>query len=68
MAADSRTVILPNEQYDEIHFYDILTGTVDTLLCDPSPRAVAITPDGSTAVVGHFNTPIVSVIDVPTLT
>lgn len=67
--AGNTAVVHPDYYADRIRVYDIGTGTETTLVCDDSPRGVAITPNGTTAVVSHTaNTHTISVVDVATPT
>jgi YVTN family beta-propeller protein len=69
IAADNKTVILPDRFGDRIRFFDIVAGTVSSLGSSGSPASVAITPDGTKAVVGHESSVhLVSVIDVASKT
>jgi YVTN family beta-propeller protein len=65
IAADNKTVIHPDRFGDRIQFFDIVAGTTFSLASSGSPASVAITPDGTKAVVGHESSVrLVSVIDV----
>ncbi|GMU20079.1 MAG: hypothetical protein AMXMBFR13_01800 [Phycisphaerae bacterium] len=66
IAADNRTLMFPAYTEGLIQFYDIVDGTVSSLAHAAHPGSVAITPDGTRAVVGHgAPTNLVSVLDVP---
>ncbi len=63
--ANNTTLVHPDFYAGEIHIVDITTGAVTSLPCDGTPRGVAVTPDGSTAVVAHaMSEQVVSVVDV----
>ena len=65
IAADNRTVILPDRYGNQISFFDINQGTVHHVGSLEAPDSVAISADGRKAVVGHEgNGRAVSVIDV----
>ncbi len=69
IAADNDTIVFPERVNNRVRFFEISTGNVTSLPTAPNPRGVAISPDGTTAVVPHiFGTQLVSVIDVPTRT
>jgi YVTN family beta-propeller protein len=54
----------PDNVNDQIDFFDLAAGTVSSIPCDPDPRGIAMTPDGSRVVVSHdLSTRRVSVID-----
>lgn len=54
---------------NQIDYFDLAAGTVTSVACDTAPRGIAVTPDGSKAVVSHFGSVRkVSVIDVATKT
>jgi len=63
--ATNSIVVLPDFGNDEIDFFDIAAGTVNSVPSAPKPIGVDVTPDGSTAVVSHyFPESSCSVIDV----
>ena len=62
---DNSTVLLGDVVADQIKFFDIGTGSVNALASDDSPRGVAVTEDGLTAVVAHTGVDqTISLIDV----
>ncbi|MCB9845978.1 MAG: YncE family protein [Phycisphaeraceae bacterium] len=61
-----RTIVAPDSLDERILIIDIDTGATTVLPCDVDPMGVAITPDGTKAVVTHFNTVHkLTVVDVP---
>lgn len=52
--ASNSIVVLPDFGSDEIDFYDIVAGTVNSVPSVNNPIGVDVTPDGSTAVISHF--------------
>ncbi|MCY2959532.1 MAG: YncE family protein [Planctomycetota bacterium] len=44
----------PDNLNAQIDFFDLAAGTVSSIACDPSPRGIAMTPNGSRIVVSHF--------------
>jgi YVTN family beta-propeller protein len=65
IAADNKTIIHPDRFGSRIQFFDIVAGTTSSLASAGSPGSIAITPDGTKAVVGHESSVrLVSVIDV----
>jgi len=64
----SNSVVLLTDFFnDRVRFFDIDLGTFTTLVTDSSPRGIAVTPDGATAVVAHTRSvQRVSVIDTGT--
>lgn len=61
--------IHPDNLANQIDYFDLAAGTVTSVACDTAPRGIAVTPDGSKAVVSHFSSVRkVSVIDVATQT
>jgi YVTN family beta-propeller protein len=61
---DNRTIIMPDQFNNCIHLINLADGTVHSLSSDPWPCSVAITPDGTKAIVGHNgSTRLLSVLD-----
>ncbi|MCC6409689.1 MAG: hypothetical protein IT453_21220 [Planctomycetes bacterium] len=61
--------IHPDNLANQIDYFDLAAGTVTSVACDLAPRGIAMTPNGTKAVVSHFSTSRkVSVIDVATQT
>ena len=63
--AGNTTVIHPDYYNDRIQIFDIPSASVVTLPSDENPRGIAVTPDGTKAVVTHtLSVQKLSVIDV----
>lgn len=61
---DGRTILVVNQDSDNVTFYDVDTRRVTaTVPVAPLPCHVAVTPDGRYALVGHYVGSQVSVID-----
>ncbi|HLO42482.1 MAG TPA: GC-type dockerin domain-anchored protein [Phycisphaerales bacterium] len=64
-ALAGNTLVFPDSTSDQIKLIDITTGTTASLPCADAPIGVAVTPDGTKAVVSHYlSTRILSVVDV----
>ncbi|MFT7669980.1 MAG: DNA-binding beta-propeller fold protein YncE [Planctomycetota bacterium] len=69
IAADNRTLIFPDFLNDELDFFDLTLGTVNSVASVARPIGVSIAPNGVTAVASHFFPETsCSVIDVATQT
>jgi YVTN family beta-propeller protein len=67
IGADNATLVFPDYYNNRIRFFDINAGTFSDVASATNPRGIAITPDGTTAVVTHFlSADQVTVIDVAT--
>ena len=67
--ADDSTIVHPDYYADRVRIFYVGTGAETTLVTDANPRVVAVTPDGSTAVVSHTSSvQKISVIDVSSRT
>jgi len=65
IAPDNTTVILPDLYGDQISFFDIAAGSVSSIPSQPGPAAVALSPDGTTAIVSHdYPLSALTVVDV----
>lgn len=63
--AGNSTAVQPDYRAKAIHVIDLVTGAMTTLPSSANPRAVAVTPDGATAVVSHtLSAQVISVVDV----
>jgi YVTN family beta-propeller protein len=66
-ALAGNTLVFPDSTNDQIHLIDITTGITNSLPCADAPIGVAVTPDGTKAVVSHyFASRTLSVVDVTT--
>ncbi len=64
---DDTTAVQADFYNDELDFFDLAAGTVSSIPCDADPREIAITPDGTTAVVAHTSSvQRISVVDTAT--
>jgi YVTN family beta-propeller protein len=45
----------PDNLNAQIDFFDLAAGTVSSIACDPQPRGIAMTPNGSKIVVSHYS-------------
>ncbi|MEW6074044.1 MAG: YncE family protein [Planctomycetota bacterium] len=64
--ADDSTIVHPDYYANCLRIYDIPTGSATTLPSESGPWDVAVTPDGTLAVVAHIPAvPRISVVDVP---
>ena len=57
------TIIHPSSYDDQILFIDIATGNITSHASEDWPREIDVSPDGTTAIVSHYNNPWVSVLD-----
>ena len=57
------TIIHPSSYDDQILFIDIDTGNMTSHASEDWPREIDVSPDGTTAIVSHYNNPWVSVLD-----
>ncbi|MEQ8765690.1 MAG: YncE family protein [Planctomycetota bacterium] len=66
---DETTAIAPDYWNDQVDFFNLATGAVNTIAINDQPRGLAITPDRSTAVIAHtFSARRLTVIDTATQT
>lgn len=68
VSSDNRTVVLPDRTGTQVVLHDLTNGqTIATLAVAAQPTSVDVSPDGTTAVVGHEGTAqTVSVLDLVT--
>ena len=66
--AGNGTAVFPDMFNDRIGFVDVAAGTVNFVATADSPRNVAVTPDGTTAIVSHAygSSNTLGVIDIAT--
>jgi YVTN family beta-propeller protein len=63
--ASDTVAIFPDYASDRLRFVDIATGAINDVACSARPQNVAITPDGTRAVVSHTGSSAeISVVDV----
>ncbi len=68
-ALAGNTLVFPDSTAERIRLIDITTGATTSLVSTNDPIGVAVTPDGSKAVVTHYgSTRILSVVDVASKT
>lgn len=66
--AGNDRIVHPDYFGNRILIVDVNSGAITPIASNPSPRDLAVTPDGAKAVVVHFTTTNISVVDVPAAT
>lgn len=60
----NNSIIHPSSFTDEILIIDIASGETTVLPCENWPRGIDVSDDGTAALVTHYTSPLVSVIDI----